>query len=1014
MEHIKKPAIFLAAVCVAVLMSAGALASAEEDTTEDLSYALTEQSGEAAQLDMEKIAQFYDEQQVTLLTAGASGGYVRSDDQDGTVLLQSDQERYAFIQTDQEVLLWAGVYGGDAGDVPSQVLYCQEEGGSDAEEDCLWLDLSDLTAQFGDQLQLQAADPGRVYSIISPETGGEYRVEFRGERKYVFLSLGSGSADERFLWAGVFTEEQAKSSGKLVFHTVPGLVLPGGGEEEPSAPTAVPQATQQPALKVQVKGFSAVFDGKVHSPSVSVEDLECFYAICPSGETPEDGDWKRGLPRLRDVCSQWVYVRVGSEDGSVVYVDGNGEPLSPQRDYVKVMCRVLPAPVVLDVWGEQDGQAVYDGREQTLHIHLQAEVTEDESGLYALSALMESDVWPDELTMSGVDAGAYAVAVPEQLDAIRDFDPNYDVEIQWRDSEAVIEPRPLELQSSSACAVFEPFDGPLTASDKVEGVDGIMDSDYYSGDIFAAGEQTGAGVSRNEIQLDPNGTFQTRKENYSFDLDQSAGVLVMFPQSISQSDTSWDEVSDEIDPALYADAQPEELPGYYTGMHVELEQTQSTYDGTAKAVSVLFRDKNGRTVDLAEGEDFSIEFFRQGEPTADLVSTGTVTVRLSGMGSYSGQVELPYEILPGTLPDAGIFIDSWTYDGLAAGSEEHPVIVSVGEPIISYQDENGQTVDAPRDAGSYQAVAVWEETEQTLENSAVCTFSIAPAVVTVHVGEAEKIYGDDDPEIPMTVEGAAENDMPDFEVTRQSGEDCGSYEARIRTESENYLITCEPGTLTILPRPVEDLEAEWVDGALLVTDRGAALEGGVDYTVETTADGEHPGEELVELVGRGNYTGRLSLERRAQPISVSLGDVKAEAFSRTGILFGGNDTMNCTGTIVLSGPAEQDRLSVSIDGVDAEAVLEPVDGQSYTFSVNGFQLADGTAKQAELSVEVDGERVCAQAVSLRNERQILAWECLAGGMALCAAVCLGICLHTAAQLRRRGGHVPRSSERTIQ
>ena len=152
------------------------------------------------------------------------------------------------------------------------------------------------------------------------------------------------------------------------------------------------------------------------------------------------------------------------------------------------------------------------------------------------------------------------------------------------------------------------------------------------------------------------------------------------------------------------------------------------------------------------------------------------------------------------------------------------------------------------------------------------TITVTPKGLTVIVDDKDKIYGDEDPELTVTVEGLVEGEtIPAdfFMIYRESGEDVGEYEiyAEMPTgafltglraqffvtaggfDASNYDITIENGTFTIHPRTVT-----------VTADDKTKLKGKEDPELTATVEGLVNGDEISYTLSRepgekpGTYT----------------------------------------------------------------------------------------------------------------------------------------------------------------
>ena len=92
-------------------------------------------------------------------------------------------------------------------------------------------------------------------------------------------------------------------------------------------------------------------------------------------------------------------------------------------------------------------------------------------------------------------------------------------------------------------------------------------------------------------------------------------------------------------------------------------------------------------------------------------------------------------------------------------------------------------------------------TENYIITPVAGTLSITPksASVTVDAGQG-KIYGEIDPALTATVEGAVGEEKLNYELSREKGEDVGDYAITVREgDNPNYTVAATPGTFTVSP-----------------------------------------------------------------------------------------------------------------------------------------------------------------------------------------------------------------------
>jgi len=146
------------------------------------------------------------------------------------------------------------------------------------------------------------------------------------------------------------------------------------------------------------------------------------------------------------------------------------------------------------------------------------------------------------------------------------------------------------------------------------------------------------------------------------------------------------------------------------------------------------------------------------------------------------------------------------YDG-----EEHAIAASGSTsdgsvPVIEYSLDDGVTwtVTPPSmtDVGRQDVrVRATHPNFETAEATAV--LQVLPRRVIVTAASTSKIFGSDDPELTAQVEGLLEGDEIRYTLTREEGEEVGTYQLIAQGEGRqgNYEVVYRPGTLRIVNDP---------------------------------------------------------------------------------------------------------------------------------------------------------------------------------------------------------------------
>ena len=259
-----------------------------------------------------------------------------------------------------------------------------------------------------------------------------------------------------------------------------------------------------------------------------------------------------------------------------------------------------------------------------------------------------------------------------------------------------ITPKAYTVTTESAKKVYDGTT--LTAGGKIEGI--------VSGETVeftTTGSRTVEGTSKNTYSLKWNGSaIQT---NYKL-AKESIGDLTVTPKSI---------IPDE----------PDTPDDKKTGITVS-NPKDSKYDGQEHREVLTVKDtKTGK--DLIANKDYTVVY------SDDLVNAGTVTIKVSGLGNYSGSFTKTYKITKRlvTLTSATV---SKTYDGQALTNTS---ITVSGDGFVegegaSYEVTGSQTV-----VGNSANAFEYKLNEKTLASNyditkvvGTLTITAAPAPVT--------------------------------------------------------------------------------------------------------------------------------------------------------------------------------------------------------------------------------------------------------------------------------------------
>ena len=259
-----------------------------------------------------------------------------------------------------------------------------------------------------------------------------------------------------------------------------------------------------------------------------------------------------------------------------------------------------------------------------------------------------------------------------------------------------ITPKAYTVTTESANKVY---DGTaLTAGGKIEGIVDGEDVEFK-----VTGSQTNKGTSKNTYSLKWNGSaIQT---NYKL-AKESIGDLTVTPKSI---------IPDE----------PDTPDDKKTGITVS-NPKDSKYDGQEHREVLTVKDtKTGK--DLIANKDYTVVY------SDDLVNAGTVTIKVSGLGNYSGSFTKTYKITKRlvTLTSATV---SKTYDGQALTNTS---ITVSGDGFVEDEGASYEVTGTQTKVGNSANAFEYKLNENTLASNyditkvvGTLTITAAPAPVT--------------------------------------------------------------------------------------------------------------------------------------------------------------------------------------------------------------------------------------------------------------------------------------------
>ena len=282
-----------------------------------------------------------------------------------------------------------------------------------------------------------------------------------------------------------------------------------------------------------------------------------------------------------------------------------------------------------------------------------------------------------------------------------------------------------------------------------------------------------------------------------------------------------------------------------------------TYNGTAQNIYIY--STNVTT------EDFTYR------GTVRATDQGTYTVKITGVGNYSGTVSFDWEIEPLDITNAVVNLEGLQHSPYT-GSEQKPRVssVTVGSvtvPASDYTVEyNGDTTNASSDGVE---VVVSPKTSN-ITGTASAKYYIDRKEIngaTVLTSPLEFNWEEQTPDITVVMNGTTLVFEQDYtiEISQElvtAGRKSGSIKGQgnyIGSAGFDFDIEEKNIKDCTVELSIDETEFNWAEQKpkVTVTDGTHTLVEGTDYEVTYPADMTSAGEKTVTVTGKGNFTGTV-------------------------------------------------------------------------------------------------------------------------------------------------------------
>ena len=311
--------------------------------------------------------------------------------------------------------------------------------------------------------------------------------------------------------------------------------------------------------------------------------------------------------------------------------------------------------------------------------------------------------------------------------------------------------------------------------------------------------------------------------------------------------------------------------GKYTITKADLTTSATGYDGVY--------DGEAHSISVDVGDSDAVVYYGTSELTADNynIAGSTLNPEYTDAGEYT----VYYFISTGNYdpqPVSGSKTVNIAKADVTVTAEARSKTYGTADPELTYTAEGlvGEetlTGELTREEG--ENVGTYAITQGTLKASdnyeltfTGADFIINKAALTVTAEAKEKTYGKDDPELTYTAEGLVGEDTVTGELTREAGENVGTYAITQGTfkASDNYELAFTGADFTIskaaLTITADDKSSQYLDDIAELTYQvsGDYVEGddlGVTIRTSATSDSETGEYEITVEYDNGNYEATL-------------------------------------------------------------------------------------------------------------------------------------------------------------
>lgn len=307
-------------------------------------------------------------------------------------------------------------------------------------------------------------------------------------------------------------------------------------------------------------------------------------------------------------------------------------------------------------------------------------------------------------------------------------------------------------------------------------------------------------------------------------------------------------------------------------------------------------------------DDYTVLYLRNGEETNDLINAGSIVIRLTGKGNYSGTRDLTYTINQKLLSSEDISVSIQTSDFAYTGFGIEPeIIVSMGTQILTEGVDYSVNYENNVSVSESAKIIISEVQGANFKGTKEVLFEITPRALNVTFVQDidNQVYTGSELTPNVTLEHGDKLLTRDIDYTLRfdNNTDMGTATVYI-TGIGNYTGSVSK-TFNIVQADISNASVGGIKASYVFTASnikpiptiiigGSQLEEGTDYTVSYTLDTVNVGTKEITITGIGNFSGTKTIEYNISSKSLSDSDITIIGVENKPYNFGNEITQDFT------------------------------------------------------------------------------------------------------------------------